>query len=212
MDWGVDLVGFASVDAFSNYEPEHRPFFNFNLGRPKTVIVIGMHMVDPALDLWIQPSAWNQKTRKSRNFTDEILRGIAYRVSLFLEREHHYKTKPAPYAPGLFLKDAGVLAGLGVIGRNNLLITRQFGPRVRLRAILTEAPLAPDERQRWDPCRSCNHPCIEVCPADALTNAQYDRERCLNYCLVDLQPILDTSSARMWCVECALACPVGEEL
>ena len=37
---------------------------------------------------------------------------------------------------GLYLKDAAVMAGLGCIGRNNLLVTQKFGPRVRLRAVI----------------------------------------------------------------------------
>jgi len=212
LTWGANLVGFASIDAFSEYEPPNQPTFNFHIGTPKTVIVIGIHMVDPTLDLWLRPVAWTQELRPSRNFADEILRGIAYRCSLALEREYHYKTKPATYEPGLFLKEAAVLAGLGIIGRNNLLITKQFGPRVRLRAIITEAPLEPDTRQDYDPCQDCPGPCLKNCPVNALTPT-YTHDKCLDHCLKTQRPIPDTSSvAHLWCEECVLACPVGQDL
>jgi epoxyqueuosine reductase QueG len=41
-------------------------------------------------------------------------------------------------------RHAAVLAGLGEIGLNNLLITPQYGPRVRLNSVITTAPLEPD--------------------------------------------------------------------
>lgn len=212
LTWGANLVGIASIDAFSEYEFQNQPTFNFNIGTPNTVIVIGIHMVDPTLDLWLRPVAWTQELRPSRNFVDEILRGIAYRCSLAIEREYHYKTKPATYEPGLFLKEAAVLAGLGIIGRNNLLITKQFGPRVRLRAIITEAPLEPDPRQDWEPCRDCPGLCLTNCPVNALT-PNYTRDKCLDHCQKTLRPIPDTSSAaHLWCEECVLACPIGQDL
>lgn len=210
--WGANFVGIASIDAFSDYESQNRPTFNFNIGTPKTVIVIGIHMVDPSLDLWLHPEAWAQDLRPSRSFADEILRGIAYRCSLVLEREYNYKTKPATYEPGLFLKEAAVLAGLGIIGRNNLLVTQQFGPRVRLRAIISEAPLESDPRPDWDPCRDCPGPCLTHCPVNALT-PKYTRDKCLDYCLKTLRTIPDISSAaQLWCEECVLACPISQDL
>jgi len=44
-----------------------------------------------------------------------------------------------PYAEAI--KYAAYLAGLGAYGINQLLITPQFGSRVRMTAILTDAPL-----------------------------------------------------------------------
>ena len=48
---------------------------------------------------------------------------------------------PLPYhvkKGGLFLKDAAVLSGLGIIGKNNLLLHPAWGPRIRLRSILMD--------------------------------------------------------------------------
>jgi len=75
-------------------------------------------------------------------------------------------TWPLPYHienGGIYLKDAAVLAGLGTIGRNNLLITPEFGPRVRLRALLAGVDLPPTGPAGFDPCEGCPAPCLTDC-------------------------------------------------
>jgi len=62
-------------------------------------------------------------------------------------------------------------AGLGQLGRNGLLITREFGPCVRLCKILTDLPLQPDEPAAFgvtDFCRGCRK-CTEACEAEAIS-------------------------------------------
>jgi len=69
-------------------------------------------------------------------------------------------------------KHVGRAAGLGWIGRNNLLVNEQFGSRIRLVTILTEIPLVvspPSERD----CGSCLR-CLSVCPAGAIKERQED--------------------------------------
>ncbi len=56
-----------------------------------------------------------------------------------------------------------VRAGLGVKGRNNLLVTPQYGPRVMIMSVLTDAELPADKPvSSFDPCKSC-FACIKVC-------------------------------------------------
>ncbi|MDR0817048.1 MAG: hypothetical protein LBN35_00250 [Clostridiales Family XIII bacterium] len=70
-------------------------------------------------------------------------------------------------AGGIFLKDAAVLAGLGCIGKNNLLVTPEYGPRVRCRAVLVSEALPVTVPVRFDPCEECVMPCRAACPVDA---------------------------------------------
>ena len=67
----------------------------------------------------------------------------------------------------LSYKHVAELAGLGTIGRHSLLITPDFGPRVRLACLLTEAPLEASPAVKKDFCTNCDA-CIQVCPAQAL--------------------------------------------
>ncbi len=63
-------------------------------------------------------------------------------------------------------------AGLGWIGRNNLLVNEKFGSRVRLVTILTDLPLVTDSPsvKDCDPCRAC----LKVCPVGAIKERQKD--------------------------------------
>ena len=202
IQWGADLVGFASHERFRRYSKEHR-----SPDEARTVIVLALWMEDPILDLWLHPPSWKAQGKPDRAFEDEILRGVALRLALLLEREGYW-AEPARYEPGLYLKEAGALAGLGVIGKNNLLITREYGPRIRLRAVYTSAVLEPDPPvENVDYCSDCNA-CVKACPANALDHGKYDKEACLSFCEANLKKI--SEYAVLWCMECSRVCPVGE--
>jgi epoxyqueuosine reductase len=63
-------------------------------------------------------------------------------------------------------------AGLGWIGRNNLLVNEQFGSRIRLVTVLTGIPLIVSPPSTRD-CGSC-FDCLLVCPAGAIKERQKD--------------------------------------
>jgi epoxyqueuosine reductase len=69
-------------------------------------------------------------------------------------------------------KTIGRLAGLGWIGRNNLLINPQLGSRHRLVTILTDMPIEPDEALDRD-CGKCTA-CLATCPAQAIKEDKDD--------------------------------------
>ena len=67
-----------------------------------------------------------------------------------------------------------IKAGLGEYGRHGLLITREFGPRVRIGKVFTDMPLAHDRPVRFgvrevcDICRTCT----DGCPAKAIAGGE----------------------------------------
>lgn len=64
-------------------------------------------------------------------------------------------------------KTVAVRAGLGWIGKNALLITPQYGPRVRLASVFTDMPLPPAQPMASSRCGTCTR-CVRACPAQAL--------------------------------------------
>jgi epoxyqueuosine reductase len=87
------------------------------------------------------------------------------------------KSRQIPYGinkGGIGLKDATVLAGLGCIGKNNMLITPQYGPRVRLRALALQVKLPETGPLDFDPCSTCDMPCRQICPRKAFDNKIFD--------------------------------------
>ncbi len=57
-------------------------------------------------------------------------------------------------------------AGIGWIGRNNLLVNPLLGSRVRLASVLTDMPLKTDKPVEKN-CSDCKK-CIEICPVSAM--------------------------------------------
>lgn len=84
-----------------------------------------------------------------------------------------YKAIPSGNDTGLNIPLA-IDAGLGQLGRNGLLITQKYGPRVRISKVLTNLPLVPDEPIELgviEFCEQCGK-CARYCPGQAITSAE----------------------------------------
>jgi len=84
-----------------------------------------------------------------------------------------YKAIPAVNEIGINVAMA-VDAGLGEMGRHGQLITRDYGPRVRISKVFTNLPLLPDQPidigvQKF--CEKCAI-CAKYCPSDALMKGE----------------------------------------
>lgn len=69
-------------------------------------------------------------------------------------------------------------AGLGEMGRNGLLVTRQYGPRVRLCKVFTDAPLVPDRPDSFgvrEFCKACKK-CAADCPSQSIPHGEMTAE------------------------------------
>lgn len=72
------------------------------------------------------------------------------------------------------------LAGLGWLGRNNLLVNPRFGSAIRLVTVLTNIPLNPDQPMSGN-CGECKL-CLEVCPVGAIKERpeEFDHLACFH--------------------------------
>lgn len=124
------------------------------------------------------------------------------------------------YAYRAFVDSAPVLerglaqrAGLGWIGKNNMVIHPKAGSYFFLGEIFTSAPLAVDPPFDSQHCGSCSA-CLEICPTDAFVGAHLlDARRCISYLTIELKgPIPEELRTKMGnrvfgCDDCQLACP-----
>jgi epoxyqueuosine reductase len=69
-------------------------------------------------------------------------------------------------------KTVATRAGLGWIGKSNLLITEKYGSAVRLVTVLTDAPLSTGKPVNSSRCEDCTD-CVDACPAQAITGAHW---------------------------------------
>jgi len=111
------------------------------------------------------------------------------------------------------LPAVAVDAGLGEIGRNNLLITKPYGARVRLGMITTDFPLIPDKPILFGVqgfCQRCRK-CADNCPSKAISPGkkevirgiekwEFDPERCFAY----------WNSIGTDCALCIYTCPFSK--
>ena len=112
------------------------------------------------------------------------------------------------------LRRAAELSGIGRIGRIAIVVTPEYGPRVQLAAILTDAVLTPDRPLERTLCPPNCRRCIEICPAGALRTsdggeAYYptDQEKCMAYRRAHggVSPL----GREAMCSLCRAVCPVG---
>jgi epoxyqueuosine reductase len=194
---------FKGVD----WRPEHKSVLVWALEHPVS---------EPALDWW---------SMKVKGFTpgNGVMRMQSRKLRIWLGEELGIKALSLPYQieyGGAFLKDSAHLAGLGVIGRNNLLVTPEFGTRVRLRGIFMEAELEPTGPLDFDPCDGCHRPCHQDCPRDAFRSGSFERALCSlendkREAEAEILPgsimgIDEPSEVTKPCRYCELACPVAQ--
>ncbi len=128
-------------------------------------------------------------------------------------RSHGFKALPMPgancptdqryLAAVLSYKHAAAAAGLGTLGRHSLLVTPEFGPRVRLACVLTEAELKLVPRLPESLCDGCNQ-CIAACPARALSEPEDGEPYRINKFACSV-----FRSGAGPCSECMRVCPQG---
>lgn len=111
-------------------------------------------------------------------------------------------------------KYAAVQAGLGWIGKSGVLITREFGPRVFLAAILVDYPLACGQPVMNGLCGGCTA-CVKACPGGFIKGNEWNistkREQLLDFqqCNTRRSEYIRTNGRKHTCGYCILACPWG---
>ena len=177
-EMGADLFGTADI------RPVHKLVVaqgGEQLGIFSHAVAIGLglsntvvNQIDPLMPADFSVYGWHVYKAVSP-LVDTIAMQLARKI-----QELGFEALPIPSSQfrkpgeriGLFShKLAAHLAGLGWIGKNCLLITPQFGPRVRLASILTDCPLEPGTRVD-DKCGNCRE-CVDACPVDALSGVEF---------------------------------------
>ena len=220
--YGFDLVGITTVeklDSVPSHFIAHRDYKVWSrkttdyLTGARSIIILGARVWDNLFDVTI-------KVRDHHEYPDEW-RGRLYarRIMRSLEKEG-YKTVLEPDL--LSKKRMAQLAGLGNFGKNTLIINPTYGPWIRLRSIVTDAELVPDEPFTRDLCLDCEA-CVKACPVGALTPYKIDPDKCflgmtwekrLGYEYVNIyyahNPAL-TENSWLMCSTCQRACPIGRD-
>lgn len=206
--FGTSLAGIASTvslrDSPSNkiYGPVEWP----KEARSVLVLALVHDASEPELDWWDSKKGGTPGNR-------QLIR-MAKSLNKCLKEKFNIRVWPLPYhveKGGIFLKDAAALAGLGIIGKNNLLVTPGYGPRVRLRALFLDVELESTGPIDFNPCEACTHmPCRRACPREAFGDGTYSRVLCNERMQTDEADKVEEDSVICvkYCRACELVCPV----
>lgn len=216
---GANLVGCCPVSRWEDIPIQEPDFWPQNIWPwVKRVIVLGIPLFAPMMDT--TPSMVYQELYDTSN---RVLDEIAYRLSnyisselgyraIFFPRDCYYNIEALSGNPNAAFSHviAGYYAGIGTIGDSHNLLTKEFGPRVRIVSILTDAPAEPDEMLEKNLCIHCKK-CLKSCPSHCFSENgngvyQMDKNACTRY-------HIKIKEERHWpCGVCADVCPVGEDL
>ena len=103
----------------------------------------------------------------------------------------------------LSLKHAASLAGLGVMGKNTLLLNDRYGNMIWLGAVLASADLEADPLASYTPCPDNCRVCLEICPQNALDGTTINQKLCRERST----SVTDGGGWVLSCNVCRKACP-----
>jgi epoxyqueuosine reductase QueG len=237
---GIPLVGFAPVERwehppeelpqhFSNWIP--REFWPQSIyPEAQTVVVIGLPVPLPIVET--APSIYYHELYETVNI---LLDEKAYEIANFLNlkgypsislpRDGYGDIEVLLEKPLSFFshKHAAYLAGLGSFGLNNVLLTPQWGPRVRFTSIFTTLKLEGTPITGDDLCTRCLS-CADNCPVGAI-ESEYPKKgtsKGETHPITDFPPMINKISCatrsrklrreyRSPCGICIKVCPVGQD-
>lgn len=200
----------------------------------KSAVVIAVeHPKDaPDMDWWL-------KGLKGGTKGNAKLMAVFAKLAKWIEDEKQITCIKLPYHieyGAVFMKDTAVLGGLGCVGKSNILVTPEYGPRVRLRVMLLDIDLPSTGILDFDPCQDCEEYCRRACPQGAFNEKLYTAEAyeqdilpartgvySRHTCNLEMEkqaaagvevPIEGTDKTGKqvkYCRKCELACPVGRK-
>ena len=112
-------------------------------------------------------------------------------------------------------KTAAARAGIGWFGKNDVIITERYGPRVRLSAVLIDEIFAYGRPVTVGRCPDDCTECIDICPCKALKNRQWtigtDRSEIIDYqkCNRMRSAFIPKLGRKNACGLCLAVCPFG---
>ena len=217
---GADLFGFADVSLFPGGEDDKRSPRHY-LPHAKNVIVLGLKIVDAVWDKLTGDYDEYSTNALSylQNYNYNLLDFMAVQTARFIE-ELGYDAYPVQartmsrrenvYIGYFSFKEAALLAGLGSHGKHDMIITPEFGPRVRLVTIITDLEIEgqgsrkPVPRQSVEELCGSFTRCIDACPVHALSYENGVRK-------IDQRKCQGQMDVAQNCILCQGICVKGKE-
>jgi epoxyqueuosine reductase len=181
---GADLFGIASIDRFADAPEGFHPADIYK--QTKSVIVFAKRL--PAEPLFADSCIpYTHVNSQVMLLVDSITMRISMELeslgikNVVIPTDDPYEYWDEENKTGraiLSLRHAGFLAGLGIIGRNNLLVNEHFGNMIQIGAILSGEKIDPSPLAEYKICPENCRICIDTCPLKALNGIAVDQKLC----------------------------------
>ena len=146
--------------------------------------------------------AGQEPKRKEVFNIEHKMDALAVKIADRLEAEG-YKSSAKLKSGRLPHKTVALRTGLGFIGKNNLLVTNQYGCALMLGKVLTTAPfITMSEMPKEPQCGNCNI-CVNVCPTKALLGKTWS--------VTTTRDEIMTRKLCTSCLKCMVWCPYTNE-
>ncbi len=149
----------------------------------------------------------------SRDYHDVITDKLKLLRTWLLEQQPQCNVRGVVDTAPLLERELAAAAGLGWIGKNTLLLNRQWGSYFFLAALLTDLELHSDESDEHSYCGTCTA-CLEACPTGAFPQPfVLDATRCISYLTIEHRGAIDPALQQQlsgWvfgCDICQQVCP-----
>ena len=218
--YGMVQVGFGDV---SNYDAEFWTYIDQE-NRLPIAISFSYPLDNSVMNEVADISRPTHEYAEVYNLANDAIDRAVLALANYI-RAMGYKAIPVPASErvddknlaGLFShKAAATRAGIGWIGKTDLLVTRKYGPRVRLGTVLTDMPLQTNVPIEKSLCGKCNI-CVTACPAQAANGVSWiagmEREdffsapKCDDY---KMKYFYEYNEGRN-CAICVAVCPFGKK-
>jgi epoxyqueuosine reductase len=181
---GADLCGLAPVERFKDAPKGFHPTDIYKDCR--TVIVFAKRVPKESLfaTSCIPYTFVNEMvTRKTDELTVEICRRLEKlnigAVPIPSDDPYEHWEQDNQYGQAILsLRHAGYLAGLGVLGKNSLLINKELGNMIQIGAVLVNIELEGEQMASYEVCPENCQLCLENCPQNALDGITVNQKLC----------------------------------
>ena len=214
---GADVFGIADLKNVSDLDQDYMKYAKHDW---MSAVVVGVR-----LPLAIVEQITAEEPGKIYSYEYQIVSDQLDRIvySLFsMMEDEGWIALPIPARGGFPPMGASLLAlaraaGIGSLGKNQLITHKRFGSRLRFAAVVTPEKLSAAEPLNNDLCGECTR-CIDACPAKAINNVSFQgsdlrkngvvRENCWNY----IKQFLDKPGyGKTICGVCIRECPYSNK-